>query len=72
MKMNRFDIEFWNGSLKSSILIKREVEKLLDVCDESEKEGIKVALKRICEIKRDVEDLNGNSIKKALRIADDG
>ena len=26
--MNRFDIEFWNGSLKSSILIKREVEKL--------------------------------------------
>ena len=25
--MNRFDIEFWNGSLKSSILIKKEVEK---------------------------------------------
>lgn len=41
--MNRFDIEFWNGSLKSSILIKKEVEKLLDDCGESEKEGIKIA-----------------------------
>ena len=65
--MNRFDIEFWNGSLKSSILIKKEVEKLLDVCDESEKEGIKIALKRIGEVKREIEDLNGNSIKRALR-----
>ena len=65
--MNRFDIEFWNGSLKSSILIKKEVEKLLNVCNESEREGIKIALRRISEIKRDVEDLNGNSIKKALR-----
>ena len=65
--MNRFDIEFWNGSLKSSILIKREVEKLLEVCDENEREGIKIALRRISEIKRDVEALNGNSIKKALR-----
>ena len=69
--MNRFDIEFWNGSLKSSILIKKEVEKLLDACGESEKEGIKTALKRICEIKRDVEDLNGKSIKRALKIAVD-
>ena len=60
--MNRFDIEFWNGSLKSSILIKREVEKLLDVCGENEKEGIKIALKRISEIKKDVEHLNGNSL----------
>ena len=67
--MNRFDIEFWNGSLKSSILIKREVEKLLEVCDENEREGIKIALRRISEIKRDVEALNGNSIKKALRNA---
>ena len=67
--MNRFDIEFWNGSLKSSILIKKEVERLLDICNESEREGIKIALKRICEIKKDVEDLNGNSIKKALRNA---
>ena len=65
--MNRFDIEFWNGSLKSSILIKREVEKLLEVCDENEREGIKIALRRISEIKRDVEALNGNSIKKALK-----
>lgn len=65
--MNRFDIEFWNGSLKSSIFIKREVEKLLDICGESEKEGIKIALKRIGEVKREIEDLNGNSIKRALR-----
>ena len=65
--MNRFDIEFWNGSLKSSILIKKEVEKLLDDCGESEKEGIKIALKRISEVKKEIEDLNGNSIKRALR-----
>ena len=67
--MNRFDIEFWNGSLKSVILVKREVEKLLDVCDDSEREGIKIALKRISEVKKEIEDLNGNSIKKALRNA---
>ena len=67
--MNRFDIEFWNGSLKSVILVKREVEKLLDICDESEKEGIKIALKRISEVKKEIEDLNGNSIKRALRNA---
>ncbi len=65
--MNKFDIEFWNGSLKSVILVKREVEKLLDICDESEREGIKIALKRISEVKKEIEDLNGNSIKKALR-----
>ena len=65
--MNRFDIEFWNGSLKSSILIKREVEKLMEICGESEKEGIKIALKRISEVKKEIEDLNGNSIKRALK-----
>jgi hypothetical protein len=65
--VNKFDIEFWNGSLKSVILVKREVEKLLDICDESEREGIKIALKRISEVKKEIEDLNGNSIKKALR-----
>jgi hypothetical protein len=67
--MNRFDIEFWNGSLKSSILIKKEVEKLLDACGDSEKEGIKVALKRISEVKREIEELNGNSIRRALKNA---
>ena len=67
--MNKFDIEFWNGSLKSVILVKREVEKLLDICDDSEREGIKIALKRISEVKKEIEDLNGNSIKKALRNA---
>ncbi len=36
--MNRLDIEFWNSSLKSTILIKKEIEKLLDVCNENEKE----------------------------------
>ena len=70
--MNRFDIEFWNGSLKSSILIKKEVEKLLDACGESEREGIRIALKRISEVKKEIEDLNGNSVKRALRIAVDG
>ena len=65
--MNKFDVEFWNGSLKSAILIRKEVEKLLDICDDSEREGIKIALKRISEVKKEIEDLNGNSIKKALR-----
>ncbi|MDA8056299.1 MAG: hypothetical protein M0Z77_11735 [Thermoplasmatales archaeon] len=67
--MNKFDVEFWNGSLKSAILIRKEVEKLLDVCDDSEREGIKIALKRISEVKREIEDLNGNSIKRALKTA---
>ena len=67
--MNKFDVEFWNGSLKSAILIRKEVEKLLDICDDSEREGIKIALKRISEVKKEIEDLNGNSIKRALRNA---
>ncbi len=65
--MNRFDIEFWNGSLKSTILIKKEIEKLLDVCNENEKEGIKIALRRISEIKSDIENVHGNTILRALR-----
>ncbi len=69
--MNKFDVEFWNGSLKSAILIRKEVEKLLDICDDSEREGIKIALKRISEVKKEIEDLNGNSIKKALRNSQD-
>ena len=55
--------------MKSSILIKKEVEKLLDACGDSEKEGIKVALKRISEVKREIEELNGNSIRRALKNA---
>lgn len=66
--MNRFDLEFWNGSLKTAILIENEVKKLLEISNENEKDGIKIALKRIEEIKNDIEDLNGNSVKKALRI----
>lgn len=67
MRMNQSDIDFWNGSLKSAILIKREVEKLLEGRSEGEKEGIKIALKKICETKRAIEDVNGNSIKTALK-----
>lgn len=67
--MNQSDIDFWNGALKGAILIKREVERLLEGRTEKEKEGIKIALKKICEIKREVEALNSNSIKTALRNA---
>jgi hypothetical protein len=65
--MNRFDLEFWNGSLKTAILIDSEIKKLLEISNESEKDGIKIALKRIEEIKNDIEGLNGNSVKKALK-----
>ena len=65
--MNRFDIEFWNGSLKTAILIGKEMDRLMDKCTDRQIEGLKLARKKIEEIKKEIEDLNGNSVKEALQ-----
>ena len=65
--MNAFDREFWNGALKASIMIERDLKKLLNEASENEKEGIKVAIARIREMKESIETLHGNSVMKALR-----
>ena len=65
--MNAFDREFWNGSLKASIMIERDLKKLLSEASEGEKEGIKVAIARVKEMKESIEALHGNSVMKALR-----
>lgn len=68
--MNRFDIEFWNGSLKTAILIEKEIQALVRLGDISLKEGLRVAAARIQEIKNQIEALNGNAVMKALRSID--
>jgi hypothetical protein len=65
--MNAFDREFWDGALKASIMIERDLKKLLNEASEGEKEGIKVAIARIREMKESIEMLHGNSVMKALR-----
>ena len=65
--MNAFDREFWNGALKASIMIERDLKKLLNEASENEKEGIKVAIARVRERKESIETLHGNSVMKALR-----
>jgi hypothetical protein len=65
--MNRFDIEFWNGSLKTAILIGKEMDRLMNNCTNRQIEGLKLARKKIEEIKKEIEDLNGNSVKEALQ-----
>ena len=65
--MNRFDIEFWNGSLKTAILIGKEMDRLMNNCTNRQIEGLKLARKKIEEIKKEIEDLNGISVKEALQ-----
>ena len=65
--MNRFDIEFWNGSLKTAILIGKEIDRLMDRCTDKQIEGLKLARKKVEEIKKEIEDLNSNSVKDALQ-----
>ena len=65
--MNAFDREFWNGALKASIMIERDLKKLLNEASEGEKEGIRVAIARVREMKESIETLHGNSVMKALR-----
>ncbi len=67
--MNAFDREFWNGSLKTAILIEHDVKKLLREYPDSQ-EGIEIALKRIGEIKGSIETLNGNGVMKRLRVVE--
>ena len=67
INMNAFDREFWNGALKASIMIERDLKKLLNEVSEGEKEGIKVAIGRVKEMKESIETLHGNSVLKALR-----
>jgi len=65
--MNPFDREFWNGALKASILIEKDLKKLMEEAGEIEKEGISIALQRVREIKEEIETLHGKSIIKALK-----
>ena len=65
--MNRFDIEFWNGSLKTAILVGKEMDRLMNNCTDRQIEGLKLARKKIEEIKKEIEDLNSNSVKDALQ-----
>ena len=44
--MNRFDIEFWNGSLKTVILIGKEIDRFMDKCTDKQIEGLKLARKK--------------------------
>jgi hypothetical protein len=68
--MNAFDREFWNGALKASIMIEKDLRKLFNEADTGKKEGIKVALVRVKEMKDSIETLHGNSVLKALREID--
>ena len=70
MNMNAFDREFWNGALKALIMAERDLKKLLDEADLGEKEGIKVAVERVKEMKDNIKTLHGNSVLKALREID--
>ncbi len=67
--MNAFDREFWNGSLKTAILIEHDVKKFLKEYPDSQ-EGIKIALARIRELKESIETLNGNGVMKCLRVVE--
>jgi len=40
--MNAFDREFWNGALKASIMIERDLKKLLEEADKTRKNGSKL------------------------------
>jgi hypothetical protein len=66
-RMNAFDREFWNGALKASIMIERDLKKLLREANPSEQEGIGVAIARVREIKEEIESLHSKAIFKALR-----
>ena len=47
--------------------IERDLKKLLNEASEGEKEGIRVAIARVREMKESIETLHGNSVMKALR-----
>ena len=65
--MNKLDQEFWNGFLKTAILIGKEMDRLMNNCTDRQIEGLKLARKKTEEIKKEIEDLNSNSVKDALQ-----
>jgi len=65
--MNAFDREFWNGALKASIMIEKDLKKLLKEAGPEEQDGINIALARVREIKEGIETLHGNSLMKRLK-----
>ncbi|MGC9124152.1 MAG: hypothetical protein ACP5IB_08845, partial [Thermoplasmata archaeon] len=56
-----------NGALKASIMIEKDLKKLLEEASPTEKEGINIALARVRELKEEIETLHGKSIIKALK-----
>jgi len=65
--MNAFDREFWNGALKASIMIEKDLKKLLNEASPGEKEGITIAIARVRGKKESIETLHGNSVMKRLK-----
>ena len=53
--------------MKTAILIGKEMDRLMNNCTNRQIEGLKLARKKIEEIKKEIEDLNGNSVKEALQ-----
>jgi len=70
--MNAFDKEFWNGALKASIMIEKDLKKLLNEGNPEEKEGISIAIARVREIKESIVTLHGNSVMKRLKEIEAG
>jgi len=62
--MNTFDREFWNVVLKASIMIEKDLKKLLNEEGPGEKKGISITIARVREIKKSIETLQGNSVMK--------
>ncbi|MGC8981881.1 MAG: hypothetical protein ACP5JU_02960, partial [Minisyncoccia bacterium] len=59
--------EFWNGALKASIMIEKDLKKLLKEAGPEEQKGINIALERVKEIKEGIETLHGNTLMKRLK-----
>ena len=53
--------------MKTVILIGKEIDRLMDKCTDKQIEGLKLARKKVEEIKKEIEDLNSNSVKDALQ-----
>ena len=65
--MNRFDIEFWNGSLKGIMLAEKEIEKIMEKDEGAYMDGLRIARKAVKELKSRVEGIHTEDILKALR-----